>query len=125
MSKPLTSLSLKQLRVPVFLGVTSKERAEQQLVKIDLKLIFRDLPRACATDRLEDTLCYATLASNIRQFCSTKVFHLIEHLGYQLYQFIKQSLAGVDINLCIHKNPPIEGLDGSIFCISDHREVCQ
>jgi dihydroneopterin aldolase len=86
---------------------------------MNIKIIFHRLPKACMTGQLEDTICYAALVQGIKAFCSDKAFNLLEHLGYELYQWIKQSVKGADIELQIKKNPPIEGLEQSIFHLSD------
>jgi len=114
-----SALSLKQLKVSVFLGASQEERDTKQEIEINLDIMFHSLPKACMTDQLKDTFCYATLVDKLKVFCLKKPFRLIEHLGYELYQFVKQTLKNVDINLEIKKRPPVHGLEQSIFCLKD------
>ena len=119
-----SSLSLEQLKVPVFLGVSQAERKTKQTIEINLTIWFTELPKACHTDQLEDTICYAQLIDMIKNFCLKKPFCLIEYLGYELYKFLKKTITCSHINLEIRKKPMIHGLWRSIFSLKD-QEMCQ
>jgi 7,8-dihydroneopterin aldolase/epimerase/oxygenase len=115
-----SKLALKNLKLEVILGVSDEERSRSQIVILDLELAFKKLPSACFSDDLADTICYSELIAKIKQFCKNKSFHLIEYLGAQLYDFIKNIITQpVAINLSIQKTPAIEGLGGSVFSIGD------
>jgi dihydroneopterin aldolase len=119
-TKQLSQLALKGLALQVKLGVSDQERSHPQTVILDLELTFKKLPPACFSDDLADTICYDGLVKNIRHFCTTKSFHLIEYLGTQLHEFIKSTLSQpAAINLSIQKKPPIEGLASSVFSIGE------
>jgi dihydroneopterin aldolase len=124
MNKPVCSLSLEQLKVPVLLGVDDSELQTPQLIEIDIKIMFYALPKACLTDQLNDTVCYAHLTERIEEFCSEKIFYLIEHLGYQLYRWLKEVIKQADIGLTIKKTPPIDNLAHSVFFIGDGTVSC-
>jgi dihydroneopterin aldolase len=118
-----SSLILQNLAIEVRIGHTAAEREKAQTLQIDLTIQFTQLPLACQTDKLNDTICYDKLVNNIKTFCRNKTFALLEHLAYQLYKFIKNIIReNVKLNLQIKKQPPIENLSNSIFTISDVKE---
>jgi 7,8-dihydroneopterin aldolase/epimerase/oxygenase len=118
-------LTLKNLSLMVNLGATDKERDIPQIVILDLYINFKALPKACFTDQIADTVCYDGLIKKIKQFCDKKTFNLLEHLGLQLYDFIKNIISNfgdskqIAIGLHIKKNPPILGLGSSTFSIGE------
>jgi len=117
-----STLLIKDLTFKVHLGATKEERSKKQPVILNLSVFFNELPRACNTDNLEDTICYDTLIKKIKDFCSKKEFQLIEFLGYELYKLIKLNLPKkCAILLSIEKHPKITGLGGSIFSIDDRK----
>jgi 7,8-dihydroneopterin aldolase/epimerase/oxygenase len=117
-------LILKNLSLSVKLGYSEEERALPQQVLVQIKLQFADVPVACTTDNLHDTLCYAVLSYELQNFCDHHSFKLIENLAYQLYQQLKKkitdmTLVKVNVFLCVTKNPPLANLETSSFAISD------
>ncbi len=119
-----SQLTLEKLNLLVKLGNSIEERSLPQWVSIQIKFNFSSLPTACINDQLNDTICYATLANELQQFCDKHCFKLIEALAYQLYQFLKQKLSKIihnqiNIFLCITKNPQLTKVEQSSFSISD------
>ena len=119
-----SQLILEKLNLHVKLGHSIEERSLPQWVSVQIKLGFDNLPPACINDQLNDTICYATLANELQQFCDKHCFKLIEALAYQLYQFLKQKLSKIihnqiNIFLCITKNPQLTKVEQSSFSISD------
>jgi FolB domain-containing protein len=113
-------LSIKDLALEVHLGVTPKERLGRQSVILNLDIFFPELPLACTTDRVEDTVCYDTLIKKIRDFCLIGEYRLIEFFGNRLYSFVKINVPSqCNILLAIEKHPEITGLGGSVFSIDD------
>jgi dihydroneopterin aldolase len=89
------------------------------MIEINLTIVFHKLPQGCMTDQLQDTVCYATLIDVIKNFCRTKSFHLVEHLAYQLYKLVKQTITSANIRLQIKKKPNIENLGCCVFELND------
>lgn len=115
-------LILKDICLEVKLGYSEEERLLPQKVLLEIKLQFANLPLACTTDDLENTICYAPLACCLQEFCKDRSFKLIEALAYELYQFLKGKLekfSEVSIFLCLTKNPPLDNLREASFVISD------
>lgn len=119
-----SQLTLEKLNLLVKLGHSVEERSSPQWVSVQIKFDFSSLPTACINDQLNGTICYATLADELQQFCDKHSFKLIEALAYQLYQFLKKKLykllnIQINIFLCITKNPQLTNLEQSSFSISD------
>jgi len=117
---PLSSLKLKTINIPVSLGCWPEEKKAKTNVAVDLTLKYEELPKACYTDCLADTICYDKLAKDIVSFCAHKHFDLIEHLGYEMYRFVKaQLLTSVQIKLCLCKPLKESDVKQSRFIVGD------
>lgn len=114
-------LKIQGLKLKVNLGWRDKERQQEQVVLLDLEIAFRTPPMACTTDNLTDTICYFTLINTLRDKLAVRHFHLIEHLGHEIYQLVKHVFPmGAHIAVHVTKHPPIEGLSGVSFSYSDN-----
>jgi 7,8-dihydroneopterin aldolase/epimerase/oxygenase len=73
-------------------------------------------PAACVTDRLEDTVCYATLIESARALCREREFHLVEHLAYSIGQrLVPHVPTGAALQIRVTKcHPPVEALAGGV-----------
>jgi dihydroneopterin aldolase len=117
-------LFLKDLMLPVNLGVSEVERSKPQLVVVNITLLFPEIPHACVSDDLQETICYESLVNALQEFCADKSFYLLEALVYQLYHFLKKYLAQslqkeVQISLEVAKKPPVRNLATSAVSLSD------
>lgn len=108
-------LAINGFDLLVNLGVPDDEREEKQTVQVDLEFHFQAPPKACTTDALSDTFCYAELINAIFEFTENKEFHLIEHLAESLHSFIK-SKVNLASTILVHitKHPPIKGFNGNV-----------
>ncbi len=113
MTTPVTTLSLKSLELAVCIGWLAPEQQQKQTLLADIDLIFSEPPAACISDHLEDTVCYAMLVEKIREMVGNKIYYLIEHLTYDIYQLLKQQLPpSTQISVCVTKHPNVPGLNG-------------
>ncbi len=120
MLKNKTSLQIRQLELHVNLGWRKKERGKEQAVFLDLDIFFPSMPKACLTDELDDTFCYAKLIEHLREKISEKSYRLIEHLCRDIYQHAKNFLeTKSNLRVCITKYPNIPGLGHVSFCYED------
>ncbi len=120
----LYQLILDDISLYVSLGNLDKERATLQQVLLQIKLRFINLPLACTTDNLQDTICYAALACELQKFCDGRSFKLVEAFGYQLYQLLKEKIATttshqIDVFLRVTKTSQSVHLGRFSFEISD------
>ena len=121
MTIQIGNLLISKLELNVHLGWTQDERVRTQTVFVDIEIRYADAPRACHTDKLEDTLCYDQLIRVIREKLSKQHFQLIEHLANTIYHCIQSLLPdNTRANVRVHKYPNIDGLtDGVYFSFGD------
>jgi dihydroneopterin aldolase len=115
-----SKLILKNLTLSIRIGHNAQEREQPQPIVLNAIIKFHELPLACKTDELTDSVCYKELTEAINEFCASKQFNLLEYFGYQLYKFIKNKLPqNISLWLSIAKITPIANLENSIFSIGD------
>ncbi|MHB1946724.1 MAG: dihydroneopterin aldolase [Gammaproteobacteria bacterium] len=121
MRNPVSSIVLHGLEVSVHLGWPQAERLQEQTVLVDIKIRLHDLPLACSTDQLDDTFCYDKLVSAIKTHVSQDEFRLLERLGHEIYQIVKESIQNKGfVSIRLNKKPPIANLTGGVsFCYGD------
>lgn len=108
-------LRLVDLSLSVHLGCIPEERAQLQEVRVSLEMRL-DSPKACATDRLGDTVCYSRLCEAIRGFSSKTSFETVERLGQGCYEVVKHEVPhGTGLRLALHKvRPPVDSLRAGV-----------
>jgi dihydroneopterin aldolase len=129
---PINTICINNLELFVYLGWAAKELAHGRKVSADIAIQFAELPKACITDDLTDTICYDTLIQEIHKHISEKKFHLLEHFAYALYQTTKSFVAATNISIpfaikvCVTKYPQIDEYPqlgklhgGASFCCGD------
>jgi dihydroneopterin aldolase len=119
---PHCRLEILEYEIPVHLGCTEAERANPQSVAFDTRIAFAETPPGTQTDRIGDTLCYASVCETIRATAQGKSWNLIEALGRAVYEALHASTridCGIEIS--VHKlHPPVEHLrGGSRFVYGD------
>jgi dihydroneopterin aldolase len=115
-------LEFRGARLEVRLGCSVAERAVPQAVDLDLAVRFPELPIACASDRLEDAICYADLIDAARDACAGREFHLVERLAHELFGRLRALVPpGAELWLRATKlHPPVAGLSGGVaFSLGD------
>ncbi len=115
-------LEFRGARLDVHLGCSDAERATRQAVDLDLAVRFAELPEACVSDKLEDTVCYAELIDAARAACAGREFKLVEHLAHALFLRLRPMVpTGAELWLRATKlHPPVAGLSGGVaFSLGD------
>ncbi|MHB1757191.1 MAG: dihydroneopterin aldolase [Leptospirillum sp.] len=98
---------LSNLILPMHMGVTENERSQPQNILFSgvFTLDPKDNP-SHLTDRIDDTVDYARLASAIKDFSTSLTPHLLESLGYLLGKHILDTFPGISkISLTLTKTP--------------------
>ncbi|MGQ4002013.1 dihydroneopterin aldolase [Francisellaceae bacterium CB300] len=111
------SLYLQNMQIFVSLGCSEEERANKQLIEIDLELLFPKNFNASDTDDLDETICYYTLRNKIQAFCDDISCNLIEYLAKQIYSFINENYAISVKYLKLIKRPPMSQIESASFII--------
>lgn len=121
--KKITSeLILKELTVPVHLGITKLEQKKAQLVSLNISITHPMIPLGCHSDNIEDTICYDKLCQNLTSVCQCKAYNLIEHLCHEAWLFtakyVKDKInSSFALKVDIGKTPPIENLKTATFSL--------
>jgi len=76
-------IHIRGLLLRCLIGVDDEEQHEKQDVVIDITL-EADLSRACATDRLEDTVDYRDLKKRVIAMVERSSFSLVERLAEEI-----------------------------------------
>lgn len=120
-----TTLRIHRLELDVRLGCGADERAVPQKVELEATLRFAATPRACRTDELADTVCYAELAEIARERANAREYRLVEHLGHELYAAFRDRLPDdTRLELVVRKvAPPVPGLLGGVSFAIEEEEV--
>ena len=114
-ARPKSVLFIKGFTLNVNLGWRKEERKAEQPVLMDLDIHFPAPPKACETDALKDTCCYAELTQTLREYVCQKHFSLVEHLALAIYEKARLYLPEpARIVVRITKYPKIEGSTGGV-----------
>lgn len=104
------------------MGCFPGEQELTQEVSFSLAILKDELPRACFTDQLKDTICYYEICNEIKKIVLQKNFSTIEHLTWSVFSNLKETISPSNkINLKVKKvKPPIVELaNGVEFQISE------
>ena len=115
-------LEFNGARLSVRLGCGAEERARPQPVDLDVAIRFAELPSACESDKLGDTVCYAALIEAARAAVAGREFHLVERLAHELCATLRPLVPpGAELWLRVTKlHPPVLGLSGGVaFSLGD------
>lgn len=118
------SLRMENFEVKVRLGCLADERAVPQLIRISAEFVFEEPPKACLSDELEDTICYAQVCDALKKHCESREFKLIERIGFECYGLLRELSRGkAKVALKVHKvKPPVESLaGGSTYSCGDFK----
>lgn len=107
---------LERLELSVHIGCEPEERAAAQRMEVSITVRSGELPAACASDRLADTLPLEVVAERLRSIAESGSFALLEHLAQRLHDGLAQLCPpGAIIDLRVTKlAPPIAGLRGGM-----------
>lgn len=118
----IATLEIKKLILELNIGVEQEERNKLQDIEFNITINFAQPPKACTSNQINDTICYADLVEKIKIFCSNHSFKLIEHLCFKLYEYLTKDCLSLKDTLILQvcKNPPIENVKGKCcFTIKD------
>lgn len=118
----ISILEIKQLILPLHIGVTKEERAILQDIEFNITINFYTILNACESDQIDDALCYDNLTQEIKEFCKKNEFHLIEHLSFVLHRYIRENYLNSQdkLTLQICKFAPVKEIKGQCcFTIND------
>jgi dihydroneopterin aldolase len=82
-------LLLKKVEFDIHLGCFDAESRNKQPIWVEFDIIFKNLPGACQSDSLNETICYATLSDAVGNFLHNKAFKTLEALAAAIFITVK------------------------------------
>lgn len=102
---------LRDLRVDAVIGINDWERRIRQKVNIDLEMAA-DIARAAASDAIEDTLNYKTVAKRVITFVEESRFNLVETLAEQIASLLMEEFHIPWVRVALNKPGAVHGSRG-------------
>ncbi|HEX4944002.1 MAG TPA: dihydroneopterin aldolase [Usitatibacteraceae bacterium] len=93
----LTSLSTEAV-----IGIFDWEREVRQRIEIDLEMSF-DLSAAAASDSIDDTLNYKSVAKRVLAFVEGSRFQLVETLAERVAALVLAEFPVAKVRVTVHK----------------------
>ena len=109
-----SSIVVKNIQLNAFCGVTEMERSQPQPILVDLTVRCPNEP-AFQSDKITDTVDYATLTQCVRNAGERHTFALLEALTEHLCHTLFQHFPLTYLKIWIRKiRPPINDFTGSV-----------
>ena len=108
--RPLSTdiVYLKDLRIETVIGIFDWERCIRQTVSIDLEMAT-DIRKAAASDGIDDTLDYKSVAKRLIAFVEQSEFGLIETLAENVARIVVKEFDVPEVRVVLHKPGAIRG----------------
>jgi len=104
----MDKIFLNELKVDTIIGIWEWERKIRQTVIIDLEM-SADIAMAAASDSVEDTLNYKSVAKRIRQFVEESSFQLVETLAERIAAIVRDEFDVQWVKVRVNKPGAIRG----------------
>ena len=104
----MDKIFLDELKIDTIIGIWDWERKIRQTVIIDLEM-SADIARAAASDNVEDTLNYKSVAKRVQQFVEDSSFQLVETLAERIAGIIRDEFDVAWVKVRVHKPGAIRG----------------
>ena len=104
----MDKIFLEELKIDTIIGIWDWERKIRQTVIIDLEM-SADIAKAAATDSVEDTLNYKSVAKRVQEFVRDSSFQLVETLAERIAGIIRDEFDVAWVRVRVHKPGAIRG----------------
>ena len=104
----MDKIYLSELKVETVIGIWEWERKIRQTVIIDLEM-SADIAKAAATDQVEDTLNYKSVAKRIQSFVADSSFQLVETLAERIAGIVREEFDVEWVKVRVNKPGAIRG----------------
>lgn len=119
---PELIIKIVSLEIPLSIGCFEEEKNRTTLVQLTIELKPENC-LACATDQLQDTICYDQLIRFLEQQCFQKTYQLIEFACNDIFQTVKRFLEERHVfsrlRICLLKKLQHPLLENSQCTLSD------
>jgi dihydroneopterin aldolase len=99
---------LRDLQVETLIGIWEWERKIRQTVAIDLEM-SADIRKAAASDNVQDTLNYKSVAKRIQAFVAESSFQLVETLAENIAAIVLSEFPVAWVRVRVNKPGAISG----------------
>lgn len=99
---------LHNLRIDTVIGVFDWERRVRQTLILDLDMAA-DIRQAAATDALNDTLNYKSVAKRLMEFVGQSEFNLVETLAERVAELVLSEFNVPWLRLRVNKQGAVRG----------------
>ena len=104
----MDKIFLDELKIDTVIGIWDWERKIRQTVIIDLEM-SADIARAAATDSVEDTLNYKSVAKRLQEFVGESSFQLVETLAERIAGTVRDEFGVAWVKVTVNKPGAIRG----------------
>ncbi|ABX77414.1 dihydroneopterin aldolase [Coxiella burnetii] len=108
----MDKLFIRNLRVPAQVGILSHEKAEKQILSIDI-VYHINAKQAALSDEILHTIDYASVRENLIHFLNDHRFNLIETLAERCADFLLTRFKMSWLQLSITKPSIFDDADGA------------
>jgi len=108
----MDSLYMRNMEFFAYHGVLSEERINGQNFEIDVELGL-DLTAAALTDNVRDTIDYALVYQDVKEFATQRRYNLIETLASRIADTILAKYPKVH-EICVHVRKPQAPIAGKL-----------
>lgn len=102
------TIFLRDLRIETIVGIWEWERKIRQTVSIDLEMAA-DIRKAAATDSIDDTLNYKSVAKRVQAFVAESSFQLVETMAERIAGVILDEFDIPWVSVSVNKPGAIRG----------------
>ena len=99
---------LNDLEIETIIGIFDWERRVKQKVRLNLEMAA-DIRKAAATDKIEDTLNYKSVAKRLIEFVEQSEFQLVETLAERITEIILNEFQVPWVRLRLNKQGAVRG----------------
>lgn len=107
----MDKIYLSDLRIDTVIGIFEWERRIKQNVRFDLEM-GTDIKKAAASDSIDDTLDYKSLAKRVISFVENSSFNLVETLAEAVARLIITEFGVPYVKVTLNKAGAVRGASG-------------
>jgi dihydroneopterin aldolase len=111
LEKTMDIIYLNDLRIDTVIGIFDWERRIKQTISLDIEMAT-DIRKAAASDAIDDTLDYKSVAKRIIAFVEASEFQLVETLAEQICEIINDEFNVPWVRLRLDKRGAVRGASG-------------
>ncbi len=118
-------LLIQDYEVMVHLGTSAEEQKYLQPVRFSFEIEYQQDLKGASTDNLNEATDYVALTSIMKNKATHKKFHLIEHLGFEVFndliEHLKKQNLKASLKISVRKvQVPIENLKNGVIYSCSH-----